>query len=110
MSQFFNNCVVVRKGIFDIVTDGKESLYINNDGSKKRCGGIGDILAGCIGTFCQHRVRLDSDEVPENKLLMSAALACMLVRQASLKAFTLRGHSLVSPDILNALPNLICEI
>lgn len=100
----------MRKGIFDIVTDGRESLYINNAGSKKRCGGIGDILAGCIGTFCQYRVRVDSEDVLENKLLMSAAISCMLVRQASLKAFTLRGHSLVSPDILNALPDLIIEI
>jgi ATP-dependent NAD(P)H-hydrate dehydratase len=110
MSQFFYNCVVVRKGIFDIVTDGKESIYINNAGSKKRCGGIGDILAGCIGTLCQYTTRLDTEEVPQNKLLMSAAAACMLVRQASFKAFTQRGHSLVSPDILNALPDLISEI
>jgi len=28
-------------------------MFVCNEGSAKRCGGIGDILAGTIGTFVQ---------------------------------------------------------
>jgi ATP-dependent NAD(P)H-hydrate dehydratase len=52
MSQsFFGNAVIVRKGIVDIITDGNEAFYVNTIGSSKRCGGIGDVLAGTIGSF-----------------------------------------------------------
>ncbi len=52
-------CIIVRKGPIDLITDGKEALYVMAPGSKKRCGGIGDILAGCIGTFTQYKLRSD---------------------------------------------------
>ena len=48
------NCIVVRKGPIDIITDGKEAVLVSQPGSQKRCGGIGDILSGVIGTFIQY--------------------------------------------------------
>ena len=45
--------IVVRKGITDIVTDGIEAYYVCEEGSLKRCGGIGDILAGTIASLQQ---------------------------------------------------------
>jgi ATP-dependent NAD(P)H-hydrate dehydratase len=44
-------CTIIRKGPLDLITDGKEALYVMTPGSLKRCGGIGDILAGVVGTF-----------------------------------------------------------
>jgi ATP-dependent NAD(P)H-hydrate dehydratase len=43
--------IIVRKGIVDVITDGKEAFFVSTHGSLKRCGGIGDLLAGTIGTF-----------------------------------------------------------
>lgn len=34
------------KGYSDIITNGEIAYIVNNRGSLKRCGGIGDILAG----------------------------------------------------------------
>jgi ATP-dependent NAD(P)H-hydrate dehydratase len=48
------NCIVVRKGPVDIITDGKEAILVSQPGSLKRCGGIGDILSGVVGTFLQY--------------------------------------------------------
>lgn len=44
--------LVVRKGETDEIylKDGRK-FVVWGEGSKKRCGGIGDILAGCMGTF-----------------------------------------------------------
>ena len=53
MARAFGNSIVVRKGITDIITDGNEAYYVCEEGSLKRCGGIGDILAGTIATFQQ---------------------------------------------------------
>ena len=51
MARAFGNSIVVRKGISDIITDGNEAYYVVEEGSMKRCGGIGDILAGTIASF-----------------------------------------------------------
>ena len=51
MARSFGNSIIVRKGITDIITDGNEAYYVCEEGSFKRCGGIGDILAGTIASF-----------------------------------------------------------
>jgi NAD(P)H-hydrate repair Nnr-like enzyme with NAD(P)H-hydrate dehydratase domain len=43
---------MIIKGEKDIIL-GKKSFIINTEGGLKRCGGIGDILAGAIST-CAH--------------------------------------------------------
>lgn len=51
MARSFGNSIIVRKGISDIITDGNEAYYVCEEGSFKRCGGIGDILSGTIASF-----------------------------------------------------------
>ena len=53
MARSFGNAIFVRKGISDIITDGREAYFVCEEGSFKRCGGIGDILAGTIASFNQ---------------------------------------------------------
>jgi hydroxyethylthiazole kinase-like sugar kinase family protein len=55
LSRQLGNLVICRKGLVDVITDGEEACYVTADGSMKRCGGIGDILAGTIGTFSQYK-------------------------------------------------------
>lgn len=65
MARSFGNAIVVRKGISDIITDGVDAYYVCEEGSLKRCGGIGDILSGTIATFQQFsRARLESLPAP----------------------------------------------
>ena len=53
MARSFGNAIVVRKGIVDIISDGNDAYYVCEEGSMKRCGGIGDILAGTIASMQQ---------------------------------------------------------
>jgi ATP-dependent NAD(P)H-hydrate dehydratase len=99
----------VRKGPLDLITDGQECLYVKNPGSLKLCGGIGDILAGCIGSFTQYEVRADSGLGVKNTKLESVAMACWVTRRASSLAFAEFKHSLTAPDILRKLPDVICD-
>ena len=50
-AKSMNNVTIVRKGPIDIITDGIEACCVTMEGSQKRCGGIGDVLAGVMGTF-----------------------------------------------------------
>ena len=54
LARQFGNARICRKGLTDIVTDGLKAYYVKETGSLKRCGGIGDILAGTIGTFTHY--------------------------------------------------------
>lgn len=98
-------CTVVRKGPIDVITDGKEVLLVSCPGSKKRCGGIGDILAGTIAAYTQFPLRCES--LTENKSLMAIALACLTVRKASARAFDNKKHSLVASDVLECLSQVV---
>lgn len=46
LAQKLGGVAIVNKGKSDLVTDGKESLECDIEGSQKRCGGQGDLLAG----------------------------------------------------------------
>ena len=54
LSREFNNARIIRKGLCDIITDGERALLVRQQGSLKRPGGIGDVLAGTIATFGQY--------------------------------------------------------
>ena len=98
----------MKKGLVDIVTDGKTAVLICTKSSLKRCGGIGDLLCGTIGAFINYK---SSEEAIDGELglvaqqpqLLAAVVACLAVREASHQAFEEKGHSLVAPDILQHL-------
>ena len=94
MSQKLTLCVVV-KGEYDMVLHGSKRTVIITKGSKKRCGGIGDVLAGCIAT-CSF---WDFDKGP--------ALACHIVKCAADKAFICDGRSLTGLGVLEQINNVI---
>ena len=39
------------KGPIDIILSNEECFIVGNEASKKRCGGMGDTLAGLIGVY-----------------------------------------------------------
>ena len=119
MARSFN-AIVVRKGITDIVTDGVEAYYVCEEGSLKRCGGIGDILAGTIASlqqFPRDRLKLVSemfslqaDKDLTHSRLAPAVLACICVRRAARGAFFRKRHSLLCTDIFEELQDIIADI
>lgn len=49
VSLALGGVTILRKGEFDLVTNGADVFKLLYRGSPRRCGGQGDILAGCLG-------------------------------------------------------------
>jgi len=54
ISKLLNNTLIFRKGLIDVLSNGDETYFVGIEGSAKRCGGIGDILSGTLGTFMNY--------------------------------------------------------
>jgi ATP-dependent NAD(P)H-hydrate dehydratase len=110
------NCLaIVLKGSTDVicVREGGEgntatfdSLTCDCKGSKKRCGGIGDILSGCIGTavswFFSSKSRSKSSEVDGVPVKLGDALyyACFVARGSAEEAGLKKGRALGAKDVI----------
>ena len=102
-----------------------ETIKVDIEGGLKRCGGQGDILSGCVGTFlawgkcyedglfgCAPSSLLvnrklislnshDKGRIPVSRLPLLAALGgSMVTRTASRQAFFKEGRSVVTQDMI----------
>ncbi|PWN52571.1 hypothetical protein IE53DRAFT_367085 [Violaceomyces palustris] len=114
--------VILEKGKLDRITDGIEMLENDLRGGLKRCGGQGDILSGCLGTFlawseiyrreriqgkgrgCGEEEKEEEDGgglLKESELpLYSAFGASLVARTCSRLAFERLGRSMLAQDLL----------
>ncbi len=100
--------IILKKGIVDIISDGKSSYYVKSPGSLKRCGGQGDILSGILGSFVNYQDNLEKiSSDPEERAVLSVVASCILNRKVSHSAFLRRKISLTTPDIIEELPNVL---
>lgn len=79
-----DNVIIFKKGLVDIISDGECSYYVAFEGSQKRCGGQGDVLAGILGTFSKYASNLD-ETIPDNEKAILAAVAASIVTRESAK-------------------------
>jgi ATP-dependent NAD(P)H-hydrate dehydratase len=92
------------KGKTDVITDGKAVITVSEDGSGKRVGGQGDVLAGVLATcVCQ---------ALKNEIEIIRALACasMIVRKSANIAFRKKQWGLTCPDIIKCLPKAVGDV
>ncbi len=67
----------------DIITDGNTVFVVNQEGSLKRCGGIGDILAGTTGVYSYWANKFGNEIDSKNKIIYGCILASLVTRIAS---------------------------
>lgn len=107
MSRKLEGCTILRKGLVDIVTNGDRAFMIGAEASKKRCGGMGDVLSGVLGSFvgfdCESKFKLDGKEFEIDSELLAAASASLLVRNASKLAYEEKGHAVICTDVIEKL-------
>lgn len=78
------------------------AVGIENE-SPRRCGGQGDLLAGCLSTFlCWFRHQNNQES---NSYLLSCVAACLLMKESSKSAYSSHRRSMISEDILNEIGN-----
>lgn len=108
--------IVIQKGALDVIscpTQVDATLVCEEEGGLKRSGGLGDILAGTVGTFMAWNEILAQDGKPTDRLL-SCLSACCVTKQATKRAYDLHKRSMTAPDVLSSLgetvENMVNEI
>ncbi|EAU90481.2 YjeF domain-containing protein [Coprinopsis cinerea okayama7 len=85
----------------------KETIAVDVEGGLKRCGGQGDVLSGCVGTFmawgkCYESGVYGDGTVPTSRVPLLAAVAgSMVTRTTSRRAYAKSGRSLITQDLLS---------
>lgn len=98
--------LVVRKGREDWISDGAHTVVDDLQGGRKRSGGQGDTLTGCIGTllawrglYLNHGWETEGGLGREETLLLAAWGGSAITRECSRLAFEQRGRSLQASDL-----------
>ena len=102
----------MKKGKADIISDGDSIICNESQGSLKRCGGIGDILTGIIGTFIywiqtgMQNQYIKTNSIEDKPNMLAAYCGSVFTRECSLIAFEKYKRSLIAVDIIDK--NRIC--
>ena len=95
---------------------------MKNQGSLKRCGGIGDILTGIISAYLSSFKKSNTEyfSSEENskqlsteinkKISLICVLSCFICREAARLAFINKGISLTAPDVIKKLENALKDL
>lgn len=100
--------IVVEKGSDDVIRskiDGAEPILICNEiGGLKRSGGIGDILAGTLGTLVAwNRILTERGEASKADSPLACWMATIVVKRSTHVAFHEYYRSTTAPDILGKI-------
>ena len=95
------NQIVVRKGMIDIISDGSRVVVVGCKGSLKRTGGLGDILAGIIGTISGLAIRNKVD------LIDAVAFSCALQRKACFLGYSSKKIGFTAPNAIEFLTETV---
>jgi ATP-dependent NAD(P)H-hydrate dehydratase len=99
---------ILLKGQFDLISDGKFTIQVDEEGSPRRCGGQGDVLAGALAVT-SHWSLLSSATQGQGEFpdyppqLWAGVLASAVTRRAAQSAFSLKKRSTTTPDIIAEL-------
>jgi ATP-dependent NAD(P)H-hydrate dehydratase len=100
MARALGGVTVFAKGRADVVTDGTRVEQFEFNGSPRRVGGQGDILAGAIGLFVGWA---------RNEFFKAAGAASEIVKTATVAAYRRIGRGTITSDIINELAGAIPE-
>lgn len=103
LSKAFSKAIIVKKGAQDVIyREGKEVMVCDEEGGLKRSGGIGDVLAGTLGTFIAWNEILRESDKPVDRV-WSCWCACYLVKRATKYAYEKKGRSMTAPAVLESI-------
>lgn len=104
---YLENVIICKKGIVDLISDGNISYYVAVEGSLKRCGGQGDVLAGIVGTFTKFASNLKDVESISERTIISVVCASIATRSSAYNAFIKKRIGLTTPDIIQEIPEYL---
>ena len=107
LSRLLGGAVVVRKGGVDCVASSATTAVLRcaEEGSLRRCGGQGDVLAGTISVFVAWSARAKTSD-----LAQAVHTACAVCRRAAKAAFAVKKRSMVASDLIEQLGGVMEEL
>jgi ATP-dependent NAD(P)H-hydrate dehydratase len=103
-----NRVIVVQKGKDDIISyhvaGEKKEIKCSEAGGLKRSGGIGDLLAGTLGTFLAwNNIMSESGKSSRDDVPLACWMACCLIKQSTRESFEQYHRAMMAPDILRVI-------
>ncbi|KAJ4461535.1 putative carbohydrate kinase-related domain protein [Paratrimastix pyriformis] len=101
---------IIQKGAEDRIVDGDGVVTVALEGSPRRCGGQGDLLAGTLGVFT-HWVPTVQGDHPDRPMLRAAQCAALVTRTCSRLAFARSGRAMTAQEMVALVPEALtaCE-
>lgn len=106
LAQALGGVVIVRKGRHDWISNGEHTVVSDMQGGRKRSGGQGDTLTGCIGTllawrklYLEHAWDTQGKMSQSETLTLAAWGGSAITRECSRRAFAKMGRSLQASDL-----------
>ena len=117
LAKLLNGVTILCKGSKDVISNGdsSNSVYlVDMEGCPKRCGGQGDVLAGCLGVASFWGLRAANKAANNIGNLQSYQIqACLLssavTKLASEKAYSLKKRGMTSPDVIEQICHVFPE-
>lgn len=107
--------IIIKKGAHDVIEyfprQGESGVVMvcKEKGGLKRSGGIGDILAGCVGTFLAwNRILIDRGH--ETDIVMSCFMATLITKYSTKLAFEKNKRGMIAPNVLDEIAFTLNEI
>jgi ATP-dependent NAD(P)H-hydrate dehydratase len=102
LEKCWQGATVVRKGQQDVISrNNTKSLTCNEEGGLKRSGGLGDILAGTLGTLVAwNAILVEKGVASADDLPLACWTACCFTKRATHKAFSVHRRCMTAPDVL----------
>lgn len=113
MSKVLQGPIIVRKGREDVIIGANADMVgiCQEQGSLRRAGGQGDVLAGSIATFIAWNTTTETKDTTISKILFDACgSACFIVRRAACRAFAHRGRAMGATDLMHQLGPLADDL
>ena len=116
--DYLDGTIIIQKGEFDTISyqhnqNDKKSMICAEQGGYKRSGGIGDVLAGVVGTLLAWNRILESKQDQEILLknrILSCWTACCITKKSTNVAFRIKKRSMTAPDIINEIGNVFDDM
>lgn len=117
VAQALGGVVIVRKGRQDWISNGKHTFLNDLQGGRKRSGGQGDTLTGCIGTllawrkfYLEHGWDTLGKFTKGETLTLAAWGGAAITRECSRRAFVKMGRSLQASDLTDEVAGAFLEL
>lgn len=119
LAKKLGHVTIVRKGETDTITNGHKEIECTEEGSLRRVGGQGDILAGSIGTFLawatKKKDKKEGEQTIEEKYSMSGTLlagyaGCYITKATSKLAFAQHNRSTITSNMIEHIGQAFTSI